>query len=153
MIAGRPEGSREGPEGGTLSTSVRVGELVSYVEPSGEELAGLVVEIRRTDCCILDLDAERSYWLPNAHLLRGARAIRKGSATSLLSSLVLHLEAVNLEVEHVSDGAIRAQIGCRSLDADGIDAIRRYFGAALRTLRILPGGLGKIILLVEFLPS
>ena len=136
-----------------MSTKLQVGELVSYVEPSGEELGGLVVEIRRTDCRVLNLDAERSYWLPQSHLRRGTRTIRKGSATSLLSSLVMHLEGMQLEIERTSGGSIRAQIGCASLDAESVDQIRSYFGDTLRELRILPGGLGKIILRVEFLPS
>lgn len=136
-----------------MAENLQVGELVSYVEPSGAELSGLVVEIRRTDCRVLNLDSERSYWIPQAPIRRGTSTIRKGSATSLLSSLVLHLEGVQLEVERTRDGCIQAQIGCVSLDADGIDQIRNYFGSSLRSLRILPGGLGKIILVVEFLPA
>ncbi len=136
-----------------MSTKLQVGELVSYVEPTGEELGGLVVEIRRTDCRVLNLDADRSYWLPQSQLRRGTRTIRKGSATSLLSSLVLHLQGMQLDVERVAGGSIRARIGCASLDASDVDQIRAYFGEMLRELRILPGGLGKIILGVEFLPS
>ena len=136
-----------------MSQDLQVGELVSYVEPAGGELGGLVVEIRRTDCRVLNLDSDRSYWIPQTHIRRGTSTIRKGSATSLLSSLVLHLEGVQLEVERTDAGAVRAQIGCASLDADGVDQIRRYFGTSLRSLRIQPGGLGKIILVVEFLPS
>ncbi len=136
-----------------MAENLQVGELVSYVESPGEELGGLVVEIRRTDCRVLNLDSDRSYWFPQTHLRRGTSTIRKGSATSLLSSLVLHLDGVQLEVERTRDGGIQAQIGCRSLDADGVDQIRNYFGSSLRTLNILPGGLGKIILVVEFLPS
>ena len=131
---------------------LNVGEVVSYQEPSGEEMAGLVVEIRRNDCRVLDLDRERSYWLPQAHLNRGARTIEKGSATSLLSSLVLHVNGSVLEVERVGGGDVRAQIGCPELDADGVDQIRKYFGDSYRSLRILPGGLGKIYLVVEFRP-
>ena len=112
-----------------------------------------MVEIRRTDCRVLNLDTDRSYWIPQTHIRRGTSTIRKGSATSLLSSLVLHLEGIQLEVERTDSGAGRAQIGCRSLDADGVDQIRSYFGESLRNLQIQPGGLGKIILVVEFLPS
>ncbi len=136
-----------------MAKDLQVGELVSYRDSPGNELGGLVVEIRRTDCCVLDLERDRSYWIPQTHLRRGTSTIRKGSATSLLSSLVLHLQGVQLEVERTDQGAVRAQIGCPSLDADGVDQIRNYFGASLRGLRITPGGLGKIILEVEFLPA
>jgi len=132
---------------------LRVGEVVSCREAAGEELAGLVVEIRRSDCRILDLDRDLSYWLPQTHLTRGARTIRKGSATSLLSSLVLHVGGSVLEVERVASGVVRAQVGCPEIDVDGVEEIRRYFGGAFRGLRILPGGLGKIFLVVEFLPA
>jgi hypothetical protein len=136
-----------------VAENIQVGELISYVESPGKELGGLVVEIRRTDCRVLNLDTDRSYWIPQTHIRRGTSTIRKGSATSLLSSLVLHLQGVQLEVERTRAGAIQAQIGCASLDADKVDQIRDYFGSALRALRILPGGLGKVILVVEFLPS
>ena len=136
-----------------MGRSLRVGELVSYADDTGEDVGALVVEIRRSDCRVLELDTERSFWLPQTHLRRGAPSIRKGSATSLLSSLVLHLDGLELEVERIAGGAFRAQIGCRSLEADDVDRIRRYFGPSLRSLRILPGGLGKVLLTVEFAPT
>ena len=135
-----------------MNKRVRVGELVSYVDPEGAEVAGLVVEIRRSDCRVLDLDSDRSYWFLMTHLSRGARMIRKGSATSLLSSLVLYLEGSKLEVERDPQGIVQARIGCPGIDADGMDQIRGYFGAGLRTLEVQPGGLGKIWLAVEFVP-
>lgn len=136
-----------------MAARLQVGELVSYVESGGEEVAGLVVEIRRSDCRVLNLDSEHSYWLPQSHIRRGARSIRKGSVTSLLSSLVLHLEATQLEVDRTPGGTIRAQIACAGLDADGVAQIRRFFGEDYRSLRIAPGGLGKIYLILEFAPS
>jgi hypothetical protein len=136
-----------------LRARLGVGELVSYLEPGGGEVAGLVVEIRRRDCRVLDLDADRSYWLPVAHLRRGARSVRKGSATSLLSSLVQHLEGSEIEVERDAAGVVRAQIACAEIDAGRIDAIRRYFGDGFRSLTVLPGGLAKVWLAVEFVPS
>ena len=142
----------QGALGVAVKKRVRVGELVSYVDPEGVEVAGLVAEIRRSDCRVLDLDSYRSYWFLMTHLSRGARMIRKGSATSLLSSLVLHLEGSELEVERDPQGAVHARIGCPGIDADGMEQIRRYFGAGLRTLEVQPGGLGKIWLAVEFVP-
>ncbi len=136
-----------------MGVKLQVGELVSYAEEPGQEVAGLVVEIRRYDCRVLNLDADRSYWLPRTHLRRGARSIRKGSATSLVSSLVLHLEGTELEVEQDAQGVVQAQIGCRGVEADGLDQIRRYFGDRLRGLRVAPGGLAKIFLIVEFVPT
>ena len=136
-----------------MGVRLKVGELVSYIEEPGKEVAGLVVEIRRVDCRVLNLDADRSYWLPRSHLRRGTRSIRKGSATSLLSSLVLHLEGTGVEVERDPGGVIRVQIGCPELDADGVDQIRRYFGDRFRGLHITPGGLAKIMLTVEFVPG
>ena len=136
-----------------MATGLRVGELVSYVEGSGPEVSGLVVEIRRTDCRVLDLDSDRSYWLPQTHMRRGASSIRKGSAQSLLSSLVLHLDGTELEVEDASHGAIRARIACEGVDADEVDRVREYFGPALKSLHVAPGGLGKVFLVVEFVPA
>jgi hypothetical protein len=133
-----------------LGAGLKVGELVSYAGDSGREVAGLVVEIRRTDCRVLDPDSDRAFWLPQSHLRRGARSIRKGSAASLLSSLVLHLEGTELEIEKDPRGGTRAQIACAGLDGDAVDRVRRYFGAGFRNLRILPGGLGKVYLVVEF---
>ncbi len=132
-----------------MGGGVRVGEVVSYLEEPGQEVAGLVVEIRRTDCRVLNLDSDRSYWIPQTHLHRGARSIRKGSATSLLSSLVLHLGGTELEVERDAEGRLRAQIACPGLDAEAVDQVRSYFGAALVGLRIAPGGLGKIYLVLD----
>ena len=141
-----------GAQGDAVKERVRCGELVSYVDPEGVEVAGLVVEIRRSDCRVLDLDSDRSYWLLMTQLSRGARMIRKGSATSLLSSLVLYLEGSQLEVERDPQGVVHARIGCPGIDADGMEQTRRYFGAGLRTLEVQPGGLGKIWLAVEFVP-
>ncbi|MGD8376056.1 MAG: hypothetical protein PVF68_07940 [Acidobacteriota bacterium] len=135
-----------------MKSRVRVGELVSYVEPDGPEVAGLVVEIRRSDCRVLDLDRDRSYWLLMAHLRRGARTIARGSATSLLSSLVLHLDGSQLEVERDEHGMVAARIACRGIDAEGMERVRRYFGGRLEGLEVQPGGLGKIWLAVRFLP-
>jgi len=115
-------------------------------------VAGLVVEIRRRDCRVLDLDRDRSCWLRMAHLRRGARSIPRGSATSLLSSLVLHLDGSRLEVERDED-AVAARIACGGIDADGIDRVRRYFGEGLRGLELQPGGLAKIWLVVRFRPG
>jgi len=135
-----------------MRPSVRVGELVSYTGSDGPEVAGLVVEIRRTDCRVLDLESERAIWLPQSHLRRGARQVRMGSATSLLSSLVLHLEGTEIEVERIAQGGTRALIAVPAIDADAIDEVRRFLGATLRSIRIQPGGLGKIYLAVEFAP-
>jgi len=123
---------------------------VSYAAASGPEVAGLVVEIRRTDCRVLDLEADRSLWTPQAHLRRGSSRVRRGSATSLLSSLVLHLEGSEIEVERIAQAGIRALIAVPGIDADEIDAVRRFLGAALRSIRIQPGGLGKVYLAIEF---
>jgi len=133
-----------------MRPSVRVGDLVSYAGPDGPEVAGLVVEIRRTDCRVLDLEADRSLWLPQSHLRRGSSRVRMGSTTSLLSSLVLHLEGTEVEVERIAQGGIRALIARPGIDADEIDAVRRFLGGTLRSIRIQPGGLGKIYLAVEF---
>ena len=123
---------------------------MSYAGAEGPEVAGLVVEIRRTDCRVLDLESDRALWLPQSHLRRGARHVRMGSATSLLSSLVLHLQGTEIEVERIAQGATRALIAVPVIDADEIDEVRRFLGETLRSIRIQPGGLGKVYLAIEF---
>ena len=117
---------------------------------SDDEPAGLIAELRRSDCRVLDVVTGRSAWVPLAALRHAPEALTRGTLQERIHGLLTLLGADEIEFSTPEPGMHRLLAGHGALLPETVDRVRDALGADLNRYVIRPQGMRRIQSVLEF---
>lgn len=112
--------------------------------------AGVVIEIRRSDCKIFNPETRRSFWMERNQLVLLRVVSGERSIPAKMNRLLRCLEATECELHPLPDGVFQLDVCHGGMDLALLDEIRQFMNEDLVGLSIEPQGMGAIKTIIQF---